>query len=82
MTVLTRKTAKMLCVQSALTRSKLPEEAQKLMDLFNDPSVSQEQKQIVKARLDEYIEKIEKRATTRRMKDEIELNKKDESVKE
>ncbi len=68
MTVLTKKTAKMLCVQSALTRSKLPIEAQRLMDLYDDPEVSPEQKKIVKIRLDEYIEKIEKRATSRRLK--------------
>lgn len=64
----TKSTVKMLCVRSdAVMRKELPEEAQKLLDLFNDPNVAPEQKKIVKAELDRAIEELEERVTTRRL---------------
>jgi hypothetical protein len=66
-----KSTVKMLCVASnAIMRKELPEEAQKLLDLYNDPDVAPEQKQIVKAELDAAIKVLEDRATTRRLNDE------------
>ncbi len=70
MSAKTKSTIKMLCVRSdAVMRKELPEEAQKLLDLYNDPKVSPEQKAIVKAELDKAIEELEGRITTRRLKE-------------
>jgi len=64
----TKSTVKMLCVRSdAVMKKELPEEAQKLLDLYNDPNVSPEQKRIVKAELDRAIQELEERVTTRRL---------------
>lgn len=68
MSAKTKSTVKMLCVRSdAVMRKELPEEAQKLLDLYNDPCVSLEQKANVKIELDRAIEELENRVTTRRM---------------
>jgi hypothetical protein len=63
-----KSTVKMLCVRSdALMRKELPEEAQKLLDLYNDPNVSPEQKQVARIELDKAIRELEDRVTTRRL---------------
>jgi len=67
MTMLTKSTLKMICVRSGIARQEIPEEAVKLIDLYNDPTVSPEQKAIVKARLDKEIQKLEERVTTRKL---------------
>ena len=68
MSAKTKSTVKMLCVRSdAVMRKELPEEAQKLLEMYNDPDVSPEQKEIVKKELDEAILNLENRVTTRRL---------------
>lgn len=67
----TKSTVKMLCVRSnAVMRKDLPEEAQKLLDLYNDPDVSPEQKANAKIELDRAIAALEARVTTRRLKEQ------------
>ena len=69
MTVLTRKTAKLLCARSGIARTEMTEEAQKLFDLCNDPHVAPEQKEIAIRELDELIRRLEARSeTTRRVR--------------
>lgn len=64
-------TVKMLAVRSAIARQEIPEEAQKLLDLYNDPNVTPEQKDIAKRELDDMIRKLEERVgTNRRLRDE------------
>lgn len=70
MSARSKSTVKMLCVRSAaVMRKELPEEAQKLLDLYNDPNVAPEQKKIVKTELDRAIKDLEDRVTTRRLND-------------
>lgn len=59
-------TVKMLAVRTAIARQEIPEEAQKLLDLYNDPSVTPEQKEIAKLKLDDMIRKLEDRVDTNR----------------
>ena len=59
-------TVKMLAIRSAIARQEIPEEAQKLLDLYNDPDVSPEQKKIAKSQLDDMIKKLEERVDTGR----------------
>lgn len=63
----TRSTLKMLCVREAIVNQELPEEAQRLLEVYHDPSVSQEQKQIARTRLDDAIKRLESSVTTRRL---------------
>ena len=68
MSAKTKSTVKMLCVRSnAVMRKELPEEAQALLELCNDPSVAPEQKKIAKSELDKKIKELEERVTTRRL---------------
>lgn len=68
MSAKTKSTVKMLCVRSdAVMRKELPEEAQKLLDIYNDPAVPPEQKAIARRELDDAIRELENRVTTRRM---------------
>ncbi len=67
-----RSTVKMLCAKATIMNQELPEEAQKLLELYDDPDVPPEQKQIVKRELDDLIQRLEDRvATTRRIKGEF-----------
>ena len=59
-------TVKMLAIRSAIARKEIPEEAQKLLDLYNDPGVTPEQKKIAKIQLEDMIRKIEERVDTNR----------------
>lgn len=71
MTSKSQSTVKALCVKSGIVNQEITEEAQKLLELYNDPNVAPEQKEITKRELDEAIRKLEdKVATTRRIKDE------------
>lgn len=66
----------MLCVASnAIMRKELPEEAQRLLDVYNDPTVAPEQKAIAKSQLDDAIRTLEDRATTRRLNEEREKSR-------
>jgi len=68
MSARTRSTVKMLCVRSnSVMRKEIPEEAQAILELFNDPAVAPEQKKIVKFELDKKIEELEAKVTTRRL---------------
>ena len=67
MTMRSKSTLKMICVRSGITRQEIPEEAVKLLELYNDPTVSPEQKLIVKSQLDDVIRELESRVTTRRL---------------
>ena len=66
MTVLTKRTAKMLVAKAELIGSKLPEEAQKLLDTYCDPRVPQAQKDNALQEIDELIKKYEERIETSR----------------
>jgi hypothetical protein len=68
MTVRTKSTVKMICARSGIANLELQKEAQKLLELYEDPNVSPEQKVIVKKELDQAIEKLEAQVTTRRMR--------------
>jgi hypothetical protein len=63
---LVMKTAKYLCVRSGIARAEMTEEAQKLFDLYNDPSVSQEEKEAAKTKLDGLIKQLEEKVQTAR----------------
>jgi hypothetical protein len=66
----TKSTVKMMCIKADSVMSKeLPEEALKLLEVYNDPSVSPEQKKNAKIELDRKIEELENRVTTRRLND-------------
>jgi hypothetical protein len=68
MSAKTKSTVRMLCVRSdTVMRKELPEEAQKLLDLYNDPAVPPEQKEIARKELDLAIRNLENRVTTRRL---------------
>jgi hypothetical protein len=67
MTTLTRSTLRMITVRAGITRKEIPEEAVRLLELYNDPGVSPEQKQIAKGQLDDIIQKLEAHVTTRRL---------------
>jgi hypothetical protein len=65
-----RKTAKMLASRGSVLREELTVEGQKLLDTYNDPNVSPEEKEKCKKQLDSMIEDLEKRIeTTRRLKE-------------
>lgn len=69
MGMLLRKTAKMLASRGSVLREELTVEGQKLLDVYNDPKVSPEEKEKVKKQLDAMIQDLEKRIeTTRRLK--------------
>ena len=69
MTVRSKTTLKMICAKAGIANAELTKEAQKLMELYEDPNVAPEQKQIVKAELDRAIEDLESRVTTRRVRE-------------
>lgn len=69
MGVLLRRTAKMLSLRGTVLREELTVEGQKLLDTFNDPKVSPEEKERVKKQLDSMISDLEKRVeTTKRLR--------------
>jgi len=59
-------TVKMLAYRSALARQEIAEEAQKLLDLYNDPSVDVAKKVEVKQELDRMIKGLEEKVDTNR----------------
>ncbi len=67
MTTRSKSTVKLLCARAGIARKEIPVEAQKLLELYNDPEVAPEQKAVVKAELDEAIRKLEEKVTTRRL---------------
>ncbi len=67
MTHLTGSTVKMLCVKSGIARKEITEEAQRLLDLYNDPNTDPATKVEVKQKLEAAIRVIEERVTTRRL---------------
>jgi hypothetical protein len=69
MTVRSKSTVKMICAKSGIANMELAKEAQKIVELSDDPSVPPEQKEIVKAELDNAIDALEARVTTRRLRD-------------
>ncbi len=69
MTLKTKSTVKMLCVRAGIANKQLSLEAQKLMELYEDPDVAPEQKQIVKAELERAIKELEEKVTTRKMRE-------------
>lgn len=69
MTRKTKSTLKMICSRIGIANVELNEEGRKLLELYEDPNVPQEQKAVVRARLDEEIKKLEERVTTRKLKE-------------
>ena len=70
MTMKTKSTLKMICVRAGIINKELPKEAQRLLELFEDPNVTPEQKTVVKAELDKAIRKLEEKVTTRRLNEQ------------
>jgi hypothetical protein len=68
MTTRTKSTVKMLIARSGIANAEIPEEAQKLLTLCDDPNVAPEQKAIARSELDRLIREIEERVTSRRLK--------------
>lgn len=69
MTAKTKSTLHMLCVRSGIVNEELPKEAQKLLEIYNDPNVSPEQKAIARSELDDAIRKLEEKVTSRRLRE-------------
>jgi hypothetical protein len=69
MTTRTKSTVKLLCARSGIANAKIPEEAQRLAELCDDPSIAPEQKAIARAALDKLIEEMEERVTSRRLRE-------------
>jgi hypothetical protein len=68
MSARTKSTIKMLCVRSTVVmRKEIPEEAQAILKLAEDPNVAPEQKRIARAEIDRKIKEIEDRVTTRKL---------------
>ena len=76
MTILTKSTLKMLCVRVGIERTEILEEAQKLLETFEDPATSPEERERVKVELDRKIREIENRVTTRRLREAREKDRK------
>lgn len=70
MSLLTRSTMKLLTTKGVAVRQETMEEAQRLLELCQDPSVAPEQKIVAKAELDRMIREIEERVTTRRLRED------------
>ncbi len=81
MTLKTKSTVKMLCARAGIANQQLSIEAQKLMELYDDPDVSPEQKAIVKAALDRAIKDLEEKVTTRKMREVKEAKKEEQEDK-
>lgn len=67
MSARTKSTVKLLCAKSGIMNQELTKEAQKLLELYEDPDVAPEQKEVVRKELDQAIEKLEARVTTRKL---------------
>lgn len=67
MTARTKSTVKMICVRSGIINDELPKEAAKVLELYNDPDVAPEQKEVTRKELDAAIKKFEERVTSRRL---------------
>lgn len=79
MGVLLRKTAKLLSLRGTVLREELTVEGQKLLDLYNDPKVSPEEKERVKKQLDSMISDLEKRVeTTKRLREKKDVKEQPE----
>lgn len=66
MGIITKRTARMLCFNSAIARHELGEEAQKLVELCEDPKISEEKKEEARHKLDLLIDRLEKKVETRK----------------
>jgi hypothetical protein len=69
MTAKSKSTLHMLCVRSGIVSRELPQEAQRLLKIYNDTAVAPEQKAIVRSELDLAIQKLEERVTSRRLRE-------------
>lgn len=71
MTVKTKSTVHLLCVQSDITNEEIPKEAAKLLEAYNHPDMSPEQRKNARTELDRAIEKMEQKIdTTRHLRNE------------
>lgn len=69
MTAKTKSTLHLLCARSGIVNQELPKEAQRLLDIYNDPTVAPEQKALARSELDQMILKLEERVTSRRLRE-------------
>lgn len=69
MTTSSRSTVHMLVARAEHFRKEIPIEAQKLLDLYNDPNVTPEQKEVVKRQIEDLIRSLEDRVTTRKLRE-------------
>lgn len=65
MTFLTKRTAKLLCARAGIANKEIPLEAQRILDLHNDPNVSQQEKDRAMQALDDKIRDLEERTSRR-----------------
>jgi hypothetical protein len=66
MGVVTKRTARMLCFNSAISRHELGVEAQRLVELCDDPKVTEAEKEQAMKKLDLMIDRLEKKVETRK----------------
>lgn len=66
MTMLTKRTVKMMAATVEVAKTELPIEAQKLREVYKDPEVSQEAKAFAIKEVDRLIDRLEKKVETER----------------
>ena len=66
MGVITKRTARMLCFNSSISKHELGVEAQRLVELADDPKVTAAEKEQAMKKLDVLIDRLEKKVETRK----------------
>lgn len=61
-----KTTVNLLCVRVEIARQEIAVEAQKLLSLYNDPTITPEKKEQVRKELDAAIERLESKVETSR----------------
>lgn len=70
MSAKTKSTVRVMSLKAEIVlRKELPEEAVKIMELYEDPKVAPEQKIIARTELGRAIDELEAKVTTRRLND-------------
>jgi hypothetical protein len=69
-TVLSKKTVKLLTARAGIASREIPVEAQKILELHEDPNVSPATKELAMRAIDEKIKDIEEKQTTRRVREQ------------
>ena len=67
MSAKTGSTVNLICLREAIVNQELPEEAVRILRVYNDPAVPADQKAAVRQEIDKAIDALESRVTTRRL---------------